>query len=62
MTTNPTTAEDRLATRGLHLPEAPTPCGASVPAVPTGQPPGPERDACHLGPHGNGGWHRRPRP
>jgi len=36
MTTNPTTAEDRLATLGLHLPEAPTPFGASVPAVQTG--------------------------
>jgi hypothetical protein len=33
MTTNLTTAEDRLATLGLHLPEAPTPVGAYVPAV-----------------------------
>src|SRR6266403_4377199 len=36
MTTNPTTAEDCLATLGLHLPDAPTPFGASVPAVQTG--------------------------
>ena len=31
-----TTAEDRLTTLGLHLPEAPTPCGAYAPAVQTG--------------------------
>jgi enamine deaminase RidA (YjgF/YER057c/UK114 family) len=36
MTTNPTTAEDRLATLGLHLPEAPTPVGAYGLAVQTG--------------------------
>ena len=36
MTTILTTAEDRLATLGLHLPEAPTPCGAYALAVQTG--------------------------
>ncbi len=36
MTTNETTAEDRLARLGLHLPDAPTPSGAYVPAVQTG--------------------------
>lgn len=36
MTTNRTTAEDRLATLGLPLPEAPTPVGAYGPAVQTG--------------------------
>ena len=36
MTTNATTAEDRLARLGLHLPDAPTPFGAYVPAVQTG--------------------------
>src|SRR5215471_9364533 len=36
MTTNATTAEDRLAKLGLHLPGAPTPFGAYVPAVQTG--------------------------
>ena len=36
MTTTSTTAEDRLATLGLHLPDAPTPFGASVPTVQTG--------------------------
>src|SRR5262245_23736035 len=36
MTTNATTAEDRLAGLGLHLPDAPTPFGAYVPAVQTG--------------------------
>jgi enamine deaminase RidA (YjgF/YER057c/UK114 family) len=36
MTTNTTTAEDRLAKLGIHLPEAPTPFGAYVPAVQTG--------------------------
>jgi enamine deaminase RidA (YjgF/YER057c/UK114 family) len=36
MATNATTAEDRLATLGLRLPEAPTPFGAYVPAVRTG--------------------------
>jgi enamine deaminase RidA (YjgF/YER057c/UK114 family) len=36
MTTNATTAEDRLAGLGIHLPEAPTPFGAYVPAVQTG--------------------------
>ena len=36
MTTNATTAEDRLAKLGIHLPEAPTPFGAYVPAVQTG--------------------------
>src|SRR6478736_6667641 len=36
MTTNSTTAEDRLAKLGIHLPEAPTPFGAYVPAVQTG--------------------------
>ena len=33
MTTKSTTAEDRLAELGIHLPEAPTPFGAYVPAV-----------------------------
>jgi enamine deaminase RidA (YjgF/YER057c/UK114 family) len=36
MTTNATTAEDRLARLGIQLPEAPTPFGAYVPAVRTG--------------------------
>ena len=36
MTTNPTTAEVRLAKLGIHLPDAPTPFGAYVPAVQTG--------------------------
>ena len=36
MTTNATTAEDRLAELGIHLPDAPTPFGAYVPAVQTG--------------------------
>jgi enamine deaminase RidA (YjgF/YER057c/UK114 family) len=36
MTTNATTAEDRLARLGLALPDAPTPFGAYVPAVQTG--------------------------
>ena len=36
MTTNPTTAEERLAQLGLHLPDAPSPFGAYVPAVQTG--------------------------
>ena len=36
MITNSTTAEDRLAMLGIHLPDAPTPFGAYVPAVQTG--------------------------
>jgi enamine deaminase RidA (YjgF/YER057c/UK114 family) len=36
MTANSTTAEDRLTRLGIHLPEAPTPFGAYVPAVQTG--------------------------
>jgi enamine deaminase RidA (YjgF/YER057c/UK114 family) len=36
MTTNATTAEDRLARLGIPLPDAPTPFGAYVPAVQTG--------------------------
>src|SRR5437868_9933058 len=36
MTKNTTTADDRLAKLGIHLPEAPTPFGAYVPAVQTG--------------------------
>src|SRR5437016_8605422 len=36
MTTNATTAEDRLARLGIHLPQAPSPFGAYVPAVQTG--------------------------
>ena len=36
MTPNAMTAEDRLATLGIHLPDAPTPFGAYVPAVQTG--------------------------
>jgi enamine deaminase RidA (YjgF/YER057c/UK114 family) len=36
MTTNTTSAEERLARMGLHLPHAPTPFGAYVPAVQTG--------------------------
>jgi enamine deaminase RidA (YjgF/YER057c/UK114 family) len=36
MTTNTTTAEDRLAKLGIHLPDAPSPFGAYVPAVQTG--------------------------
>src|ERR1700687_1169754 len=36
MTTNATTAEDRLGKLGIPLPDAPTPFGAYVPAVETG--------------------------
>ena len=36
MTTNSTTAEDRLAELGIHLADAPTPFEAYVPAVQTG--------------------------
>ena len=36
MIINSTTAEDSLAKLGLHLPDAPTPFGAYVPAVQTG--------------------------
>jgi enamine deaminase RidA (YjgF/YER057c/UK114 family) len=36
MTTRTTTAEDRLAQLGIHLPDAPRPFGAYVPAVHTG--------------------------
>ena len=36
LSTNPPTAEDRLAKLGIHLPDAPTPFGAYVPAVQTG--------------------------
>jgi enamine deaminase RidA (YjgF/YER057c/UK114 family) len=36
MTTDATTADDRLARLGIHLPEAPTPFGAYVPVVQTG--------------------------
>jgi enamine deaminase RidA (YjgF/YER057c/UK114 family) len=36
MTTHSTTAEGRLAQLGIHLPDAPTPFGAYVPAVQTG--------------------------
>ena len=36
MTTNATTVEDRLRELGIHLPDAPTPFGAYVPAVQTG--------------------------
>src|SRR5882724_4975753 len=36
MTTDSTTAEDRLVSLGIHLPDAPTPFGAYVPAVQTG--------------------------
>ena len=36
MTTNTTTAEERLDKLGIHLPAAPTPFGAYVPAVQTG--------------------------
>jgi enamine deaminase RidA (YjgF/YER057c/UK114 family) len=36
MATNTTTAEERLAKLGVHLPDAPTPFGAYVPAVQTG--------------------------
>src|SRR4051794_29188234 len=36
MTTNTTTAEDRLGELGIRLPAAPTPFGAYVPAVQTG--------------------------
>ena len=36
MTSDTTTAEGRLAKLGIHLPEAPTPFGAYVPAVQTG--------------------------
>src|SRR5262249_50327308 len=38
MTTKATTAEDRLGKLGIHLPDAPTPFGAYVPAVQTGNP------------------------
>jgi enamine deaminase RidA (YjgF/YER057c/UK114 family) len=36
MAINSTTAEDRLAKLGIHLPDAPAPFGAYVPAVQTG--------------------------
>ena len=36
MTTNTTTAEDRLAKLCIHLPDAPTRFGAYLPAVQTG--------------------------
>jgi enamine deaminase RidA (YjgF/YER057c/UK114 family) len=36
MASNATTAEDRLAKLGIHLPDSPTPFGAYVPAVQTG--------------------------
>jgi enamine deaminase RidA (YjgF/YER057c/UK114 family) len=36
MPANPTTAEERLAKLGIHLPDAPTPFGAYVPAIQTG--------------------------
>ena len=36
MTSTSTTAEDRLAKLGIHLPDAPAPFGAYVPAVRTG--------------------------
>src|SRR5580704_17898057 len=36
MPTNTATAEDRLGKLGIHLPDAPTPFGAYVPAVQTG--------------------------
>jgi enamine deaminase RidA (YjgF/YER057c/UK114 family) len=36
MTSDATTAEDRLAKLGIHLPDAPMPFGAYVPAVQTG--------------------------
>ena len=36
MTSDTTTAEDRLRELGIHLPDAPTPFGAYVPAVRTG--------------------------
>jgi len=36
MTTSTTTAEERLGELGIHLPDAPTPFGAYVPAVQTG--------------------------
>ncbi len=36
MTTDSTAAEDRLVKHGIHLPDAPTPFGAYVPALQTG--------------------------
>jgi enamine deaminase RidA (YjgF/YER057c/UK114 family) len=36
MTTSSTTPENRFASLGIHLPDAPTPFGAYVPAVQTG--------------------------
>jgi enamine deaminase RidA (YjgF/YER057c/UK114 family) len=36
MNTSSTNAEDRLAKLGIHLPEAPSPFGAYVPAIQTG--------------------------
>jgi enamine deaminase RidA (YjgF/YER057c/UK114 family) len=36
MITNTTTAEERLAKLGIHLPDPPTPIGAYLPAVQTG--------------------------
>src|ERR1700722_15699236 len=36
MNTKTATAEDRLGKLGIHLPDAPTPFGAYVPAVQTG--------------------------
>src|SRR5881392_3191766 len=37
MNTNTATAEDRLGKFGIHLPDAPTPFGAYVPAVQSGK-------------------------
>src|SRR5580704_4352872 len=36
MAVKPTTAEERVTALGIHLPDAPTPFGAYVPAVQTG--------------------------
>ncbi len=36
MTINSTAAEDRLGKLGIHLPDAPTPFGAYMPALQTG--------------------------
>ena len=47
MTTNSTTAKDRLAKLGIHLPDAPTPFRAYMPAVQPGNLLIPERNARH---------------
>ena len=58
MTINSTTAEDRLAGLGIQLPEAPTPFGAYVPAVQTGNLLFLSGSARYLRPRGRNSWRR----